>query len=256
MSQRFGAPVSANLAAQQKLVLPELRQLRRAIHGLVTHEDGRIDLGIAVNFGVEIEHELAERAFHSRERAFGDDEAGARQFRGGLEIHQTETFADFEMFPRFEGKPGLLSHLTQHFVAGFVRARGHRGERQIGKLQQERVERDDRLLFLLFEPGEIGFERGDLGLETLRARKILRFHRLPDLLRGGVAAFLYGLQFGDRRAAQIVECDDFGRHRVQTPAQTAVVEDVPVVAYPFEIEHNFKAFYMTLAGRAMPLRAP
>ncbi len=63
-----------------ELILAKLRQLRRAEHRGVAHEQRWRDLRIAVLVGVQIEHELRERAFEPRELALIDDEARAGKF--------------------------------------------------------------------------------------------------------------------------------------------------------------------------------
>ena len=50
-----------------ELVVFEFRQLSRSEHRGVAHQQRRIDLGIAVFVGVQIEHELADRALQPRE---------------------------------------------------------------------------------------------------------------------------------------------------------------------------------------------
>jgi hypothetical protein len=68
-------------------VLAEFRQLAGAIHRLVAHQDGAVDLGQAVLGRVDVEHELRQRPVQARDGALHHDEAGARELRGGLEIH-------------------------------------------------------------------------------------------------------------------------------------------------------------------------
>ena len=52
-----------------ELIILELRQLRRAEHHLVAHQDRRAHLGVAVLGRVQVEHELGERALEPREAA-------------------------------------------------------------------------------------------------------------------------------------------------------------------------------------------
>ena len=94
VEQHFGARDGAR---REELVVGELRQLRRAEHHLVAHQQRRRDFGVAVVAGVHVEHELPERALHARKPALEHDEARARQFRRGLEIHLAERFAQLEM---------------------------------------------------------------------------------------------------------------------------------------------------------------
>ena len=63
--------------AVPKLIISKLRQLRGAEHGVVTHEQRRIDFGVAVLARMQIEHELGERPFEPRQRPLQHDEAAA-----------------------------------------------------------------------------------------------------------------------------------------------------------------------------------
>ena len=62
---------------REELIFSKLRQLRSAEHGVVAHEQWRVDLGIAVLARMQVEHELGERAFETRQRSLQDDEACA-----------------------------------------------------------------------------------------------------------------------------------------------------------------------------------
>ena len=50
-----------------ELVVLEFRQLRRAEHGLVAHQQRRVHFRVAVLVGVQVDHELAERPLQARE---------------------------------------------------------------------------------------------------------------------------------------------------------------------------------------------
>ena len=118
----------------------EFRQLRRAEHGLVAHEERRVDLGVAVLGRVQVEHELRQRPLQPRQRALQHNEARAGEFRGGLEIHQAERLADLEMLLRLEGELlwradfaqldiGLLVSADRHVPRGKVRNGGEQIEK-------------------------------------------------------------------------------------------------------------------------------
>src|ERR1700688_3966265 len=51
--------------ARAELVKLKFRQLRRAIHNFVADQQRRIDLGISMLVGVQIEHELSDRTLES-----------------------------------------------------------------------------------------------------------------------------------------------------------------------------------------------
>ena len=60
-----------------ELVVPDFWQLRRAEHGGVAHQQRRRDFLIAMLVGVQVEHELGERAFQPRQLALQHGEARA-----------------------------------------------------------------------------------------------------------------------------------------------------------------------------------
>src|ERR1700733_2735340 len=63
--------------ADKKLIIEKLRQLRRAEHGRVTHQNRRRDLDIAMFARVQVEHELLERALKPRQRPLQHNETSA-----------------------------------------------------------------------------------------------------------------------------------------------------------------------------------
>src|SRR5689334_4785052 len=77
-----------------ELILGEFRQLSRTEHGFVTHDQRRIDLGIAMLARMQIDHEIAERALEPGKRAFEYHETGARYLRRCLEVHEPHALAD------------------------------------------------------------------------------------------------------------------------------------------------------------------
>jgi hypothetical protein len=72
-----------------KLILFKLGQLPRAKHHFVPHQQRRIDFAITMLIGMQIEHELSDRALQSCEALLQHYEAGARQFGRRLKIHKT-----------------------------------------------------------------------------------------------------------------------------------------------------------------------
>ena len=57
---------------------------------MVAHEHRRAHFAVAVLAGLQVEHELAKRAFEPRKLARQHDEARPGNFRGTLEIHHAE----------------------------------------------------------------------------------------------------------------------------------------------------------------------
>ena len=79
--------------------------------------------------GVQIEHELPDRTLQSCKALLQHDEARARQFRGGLEIHIAERTAEIVM--RLWRKT-VFARLAEHVmlnIAVFVDAIRHVVER-------------------------------------------------------------------------------------------------------------------------------
>ena len=89
---------------------------------------------------MQIEHELPERALEPREPALQHDEARAGQFRGGLEIHLAERFAELEMLLRRERVIALRPEMVMLDVVVLVLAVGHLVERQVGNLRERLVQ--------------------------------------------------------------------------------------------------------------------
>ena len=75
--------------------------------------------------GVQIEHELPDRTLQSCKALLQDDEARARQFRGGFEIHVGERTAEIVMrLWRKTVFAGLAEHVML-YIAVFVDAIRH-----------------------------------------------------------------------------------------------------------------------------------
>ena len=81
--------------------------------------------------GVQIEHELPDRALQPRETFLQHDEARAGHFRRGLEIHVAERAAEIVVRLRRKAIVARLAeHVTLH-IAVLVDAVGHFVERQV-----------------------------------------------------------------------------------------------------------------------------
>src|SRR5207249_416375 len=74
-------------------VLAELRQVARAEEVLLAHHEGRIDLGVAVLTGMDIEHEVDEGALKAGATALEDVGAGAGNLYAALEIDDAQLLA-------------------------------------------------------------------------------------------------------------------------------------------------------------------
>ena len=75
-------------------VLGELGELAGAEERLGVDHVGREDFGVAVLAGVQVEHEVGQRAFEAGSLAEVDDEARAGDLGGALEVEDAEALAD------------------------------------------------------------------------------------------------------------------------------------------------------------------
>ena len=93
-------------------------------------------------------------------------------------------------------------------VAVLVLARRHLVKRHVGDAGENLADIRLRLRGFAFQRGDALLAGGDLGLQRLGLGGILRRHRLPDLLRGSVAAREQRFLLGERLAIGAVERDD------------------------------------------------
>ncbi len=91
--------------------------------------------------GVQIEHELPERAFQSRQGAPQHDEARAGEFGGRGEIHQPQRLAQLEMLLRREVEVVWRPVLRQHDVGALIGAVRHLEVQDIGQPLQGAADR-------------------------------------------------------------------------------------------------------------------
>ncbi len=230
----------------KKQILTKFRQLPSTKKRIVAHQKRRLDFQITVLGGVQVEHELAERALEPGKLALEHGEPRARQFRRRLEIHQAERLADLEMLLRRIGA-FRLADASDLDIVGLVGANGHVVVRQVGQrgqpVEQRLVEPALLCLAVLDETLDIG----DLGLEFFGQRQVLLRHRLADFPGGGVAAFLLGLQFGQMGTPRLVRGHhgvDLGARIRRRPATLfkRCGQNVGVVANPSDVEHGENRF--------------
>ena len=171
-----------------KQILLELGQLPGALHHLRVDQQRHVAFDVAVLAGVQVEHELRQRAVQARDAAAQHGEARAGQFRTSLAVEPTVARAQFHVvahrkIERARRAPAVLLDVTR-----LVRALGHIGSRQIGD-----AERDFRHLCLdVGQPLLVGLEAiaqaGHLGHQR---RGVLAFRLgLPDGLGTRIAQVL------------------------------------------------------------------
>ena len=206
--------------SRDEQVLGELRQVAGAVGGMVLDQQWRVVLGVTAELAVrgrcvQVEHEGGDGALEPRQRALEHDEAGPRDFRRGLEVHEAQGLADLEVLLGLEAelrRRADLSHLDVVVGAG---ANRHVGKRQVRDDGESIHERLVELTFLLGSRSDDLFQLGDLGHKLGGRRLVLRRLRLANLLRGGVAARLRLLQLRHVAAARLVELNKPRPRRVR-----------------------------------------
>ena len=221
-----------------ELVVLEFRQLTGPEHHFVAHEQRRIDFGIAVLVGVQIDHELPDRALEPRQALLQHDEARAGQFCRRLEIHVAERVAEIVM--RLRRKAVVAASHRRRDVARCRARRCRRAPRRAagsgwrtvrGKLLVGRLRRS-------LELRHPRLELGDFGHQLAGARLILGLLGIADLLRRRIASRLRLLGGKNGRAAALVDRQQRRRHRRKpAPLQTGV-EGFGVVADRFDVVHG------------------
>src|SRR4029079_8723484 len=215
------------------------RKLCSAKHSVVSNENRRIHLRVSMLLAcVQIEHELAEGALEPRQTLLQYDKARARQFRGKLEIHLFERFAQIEVLFRLECVVTLFAEHMMLDIAAGVGAIRHFVERRVGDLREFLVERSGQSFLLFLHRGQQGFELGDFGHQLACLGLILCLLRVADFLRRRVAASLRLLKFCDGRSALFVERHELFRQRLQPAPFQAAVEGVRMLANPLDVVHG------------------
>ena len=236
-----------------ELVVLELRQLRRAEHGRIAHQDRRRHLQIPVLLRVQVEHELAQRPLQPGELALQHHEARAGQLGRRLEIHQPGSLAELEMLPAL-GEPlarrGVAAvDWTLPCSSAPVRHVGLRQVRDRGEpVGQGLVGRVLRRL-----QGRLGgFQRRDLVHQRGGPGLVLGLLGAADLLGQRVAPLLVRLRGRDRRLPRLVEGGQRGRERREAAAGEVAVEGVRVLPDGADVVHRIGSGI----GCAASARAP
>ena len=121
-------------------VLLELRKLAGPGHALPVHHEGRKHFGIVVPLGVEIEHEVYERAFQARTGTPVERKPGAGELRPPFEIKYTKRLADFPVRFRCKRKNRRLAPCPHDDVIAFRRPDRRGFRREIRHRQQKITE--------------------------------------------------------------------------------------------------------------------
>src|SRR5580704_15910919 len=221
-----------------ELIVAKLRQLRRPIHHLVAHQQRWGDLGVTMLAGVQIEHELPERAREPRQPTLKHNETGAGELGSSLEIHLAERLAEIKMLLGPKAVVSLGPKMMMLDVLARILAVRHLVERQIRYLRKRLFQSLGELPFLLLQVGNQGLERGDLGQQLLGRFLLVAFLGRADFLGSGIAPRLGGFGFADRGAAALVDLDEPGGLRRQPAPGQRAIKGGGIFANPFDVVHD------------------
>ena len=226
----------------EEQVFLEFGKLVGAEQRLVAHQQRHLHLGVAVFARMQVEHELAKRAFQPRDLPGENREARARKLRRTLEIHLAERLADLEMLARPGGFRLRLADPAHLDIVALVPAERNVVERDVGQDGQRVAHGAVEIALGRLAVLDEGLDVGDFGLQPLGKLHVAGAHGIADLLGRGVAAFLLFLEGDEMGAARLVMADDFldlCGSLVLRPA--ALFESsgkrFGLFANPFDVEH-------------------
>ena len=170
-------------------IIGEFRQLARAIHGGVIHQQRHRTLGIAMRFRMQVQHPLPKRPFQPREWAFQHRKTRTRELGGSGEIHQAKRLTQFEMLLGCEGKLRLRAMLMLHHIGAFIAPIRHFGIKDIGECFQHGLLRGlsfrgfgFKRCHVVAQLHRFGFQRRGIGALALGRADILGKRITPRLL--------------------------------------------------------------------------
>ncbi len=219
-------------------VLTKLGELAGAEHHFRADEDGGDRLGQAVVLDMGVEHELGQRAVDAGRGLGQDDEAGARQFGGGVEVHAAFHRRDVVMFAGSEGEVARGAPAADFDVPGLIRAVGDVGVGQVGDGQEQVGQLLVEGLGLVPQPRDFGFLFSDFGAEAFECRVIAAGLGGADLFRRAVLVGLGGFRREDAGAAFFVQRQDGGGLGGEATAGEGRVEGGGVVADGADVVHG------------------
>ena len=217
-------------------VFSRFRQLPRAEHRLVAHQQWRRHLDIAEFLSMQIEHELGEPPLQPRQILPQHHKPRSGEPSGAAKIHQSKTLAEHLMRSRLEIKQWRLALAAHQQVGPFVRAVRHFLGRQIRQSGQD-------LIDLRTQPRRFGRGIGlgvlvfghlaQQGLDVLAA-----LFGGADIAGDAIAPRLRLLRARLRRAPSMVQREHLRGTRRKAAAGEAAVELRRMLADPSDIVHR------------------
>ena len=217
-------------------LVAELGQLAGTDQRAVADQHRRAHLGIAELGAVQIDHEIAQRAFQPGQRAAQQHEPRAGELRRRGKIHLPQPLAYLHMVLDREIEDRRIADPAELDIGRLVRALRDVLGRQIGQPGEQRLERIVEAALGLFERGHALLQRGGLGDQ---GRGIgARLLGLADLLGNIVAPGLEALKIGLHAAPLGIERDDRPRLGLQPALPHTEIEPVGILPDPTQIEQS------------------
>lgn len=163
----------------EEQVFLEFRKLIGAKQRLVAHQKRHDMLGIAVFFGMQVQHELAERPLQPRQLAFQHGEARAGNLGRRLEIHQAHRLTILKCSFGLKFIRGFCADQTDLDIAVLVGAIGHVIQRNVGNDRQRIAQRPFQAALLGLAILDDGFEVRDIAFSFSARGRSLAAIALP-----------------------------------------------------------------------------
>ncbi|CCJ83722.1 hypothetical protein BN133_99 [Cronobacter dublinensis 582] len=225
----------------------ELRQLTGAIKRVVVHQVRHIVFAIAMLFGMQIEHELRQRAVQTGNLPFHHDKTGAGQLNGAREIKPAMHFTEGDMIAHVEIEltrraPAAHFHVVaviftvRHFIVRQVRD----SQRDIADFRQQRIE----LIFRCIE-----FFAKLVHFQTKRLDILPTRFRLADGFRSRVTFSLQIFSFYLQNFTTLFKSDQLIYIQLKAPACQFFCDCVWLGTQQIGIEHAYPVLIEKRKGK-------
>ena len=224
------------LCRKIKHVVLELRQLTGARHRLAVCHERRKDLGIALLFGVQVEHEVDDSPFELCAKALVHREPRTGDLACALEVQDIQPLADVPVSLRFEAELPRLADSAQFDIVGIVFTCLHL------RIRNVRYAKKHIPQFLLYIR-DFTVEFLDPGRQLLHLFEQLRnvlslLLKLRHLSRGDVLLVLEGLDLGEDLSSLHIEISGSSDIEIALAASLDTGFDfIKMFSDPFDIQH-------------------
>ncbi len=182
-------------------IFREFRKLAGTGHGLGVTDKGRLDFGIAMFGGVQVEHELNERALKFCALTGVNRKAGTGNFSAAFEVDQLECFANIPVRLDRKIKGPFLPENADDRIIRFARTNRNGRARQIRDKQQSGRNFLVEGAHLFVKNCNAVTNLPDAFLGGFGFGFFSLFHESADIFRCGIALAFEFFAFGNSGAA-------------------------------------------------------